>query len=394
MTWQRAEASRFFHQAMLSVSGWLLLHSGCAGKAPVVKPTPGEQAQVAPLKPAAASDRADCAFREEAQSEKARALIAEGVSLHDRGDYEGAVRRYQEVLAADPADLIALHEISTTEMTWGHYKEAIEHARAGLRCPSPYRMTFYITLGSALDEMKQPGEAIAAFKDGLKEAAAIERAGQPDPRHWKAKELLLYNLALNLLREGQPDESRGYAEQAALLIPSHPSPYLVLGMAHEELGNRIPAVLSLLRFVAVEATSNRAKQAAQHVLELLDAGVDRSKRVIKVSLPSGNNSEGDFQGADMILSLVSAAAAGQTSELRQKQLEALAAFLSEKPAGAKSFTVLHNVRFLHEVEKQKLLEPLTQLLMALSDHDAAIAWVRANSRRVAELVNFARSFKN
>lgn len=394
MIWQRAEVSRFLRLAVLSFSGWILMHSGCAGQAPAVKPTQTKESQVAPPRPAGSSDRAACSFREEAQSAKARALIDEGVALHDRGDYAGAVRRYQEVLAADPGDLIALHEISTTELTWGHYKEAIEYARAGLRCPSPYRMMFFVTLGSALDDLKQPGEAAAAFKDGLKEAAEIERGGQPGPRHARAKELLLYNLAMCLLRDGHADESRGYAEQAALILPDHPSPYLVLGVAHEQLGNRIPAVLALLRFVALEATSDRAKQASKQILELLDAGVDRNKRVIKVNMPTGNNSEGDFQGADMLLSLVSAAGDGQAPATRVKQLEALASLLSEKPSTAKSFTVLHNARFLRAVEKEKFVEPLAQLVMALDGNDVAITWVRANSRRVAELVNFARSFKN
>lgn len=396
-SWQRAEASQFPRWARLAMAffAWALSYSGCATPAPVVKPEPGPrvkaEASAAPTATGGSPRILACTFDEAAQSDNARALIMEGVALHDRGDYAGAARKYQAVLAKDPENLVALYELASTEMAWGHNQEAVDHAGPAVRCRSPYRLDLYATLGSALDNLNNPGAAIAAFQEGLHECAVAEAEGRASQRLLLSKELLLYNLSMCLVREGRHDEARARAEQAAMIRPAHPSPYLVLGAAQDRLGNRIPALLALLRFLCLEPTTARTQRVAQQVLSLMDAGVDREKRTLSVA-PSPESSEGDFRAAELLLGVV-AAAGDQDVATRQKQLTGLAELMA-KPAGARSFTGLHNAAFLAAVQKQNLLEPLAQLLVALEGSPEAGAWVRANPQRVAELVRFAQGFKN
>ena len=41
-------------------------------------------------------------------------VIAEGVRSHDAGDYEGAIKAYEEALALEPQSVVALYEIALT----------------------------------------------------------------------------------------------------------------------------------------------------------------------------------------------------------------------------------------------------------------------------------------
>ena len=47
-------------------------------------------------------------------------LIKEGIALHDKGDYEGAVALYDEVLKTSPDHTMALYEKALKEDDWGH----------------------------------------------------------------------------------------------------------------------------------------------------------------------------------------------------------------------------------------------------------------------------------
>ena len=43
-----------------------------------------------------------------------RSLIREGIALHDRGDYDGAIANYEEVLRETPENDFALYELALT----------------------------------------------------------------------------------------------------------------------------------------------------------------------------------------------------------------------------------------------------------------------------------------
>jgi tetratricopeptide (TPR) repeat protein len=379
----------------LSLLGWVLSCSGCATPAAVVKPAQAAQvpqaATVVPTGKAETPGVLACTFDEAAQSEETRALLQEGVALHDRGDYAGAARRYQQVLAKDPENLAALYELTATEMAWGHNEEAVQHAGAAVRCRSHYRPYLFTSLGSALDNLNNPGAAIAAFQEGLIECAAAQARGPVGEDLLRAKEMLLYNLSMTLLKQGRHDEARARAEEAVLIRPSHASAYLVLAAAHQRLGNRVPALLALLRFLCLEPATERSKRIARQIAELMDAGVDRDKRTLNVAA-SNASSEGDFRAAELLLGVVSAAG-GPDADTRQKQLTGLAELLAQ-PSDTRSFTTRHSVAFLVTAQKQNLLEPLAQLLTALQDSPEAAAWIQANAQRVEQLVRFAQGFAN
>ena len=53
-------------------------------------------------------------------------LVAEGVALHDQGNYNGAIAKYDEALALDDEFVLAIGEKAMTLNVIGRYREAIK----------------------------------------------------------------------------------------------------------------------------------------------------------------------------------------------------------------------------------------------------------------------------
>jgi tetratricopeptide (TPR) repeat protein len=92
------------------------------------------------------------------------AVIREGVTLHDKGDYEGAMAKYRQVLAENPWEVSALHELAFTQFVTKDYQGSLATARLGARCRSQALPGFYISMANALDELGKRDEAIGVYK--------------------------------------------------------------------------------------------------------------------------------------------------------------------------------------------------------------------------------------
>ena len=64
---------------------------------------------------------------QDSKEEKIKALINEGVELHDASDYKGAIEKYQEVLKMDSKNLLALAEIALTYHVTQKYGDCINN---------------------------------------------------------------------------------------------------------------------------------------------------------------------------------------------------------------------------------------------------------------------------
>lgn len=67
----------------------------------------------------------------------ARAMVREGVRLHDAGHYDEAIAKYREALAVDPGSVDAAYEIAHTQFTLENGDSHPFRARAGNRWLSP-----------------------------------------------------------------------------------------------------------------------------------------------------------------------------------------------------------------------------------------------------------------
>src|SRR5215471_6370194 len=97
-----------------------------------------------------------------------RAIIREGVAFHDQGDFDRAIRKYQEVLAEAPGDTGALYEMAFSLFARGDYQKSLETALTGAQYDSPQLPHFYVLIGNNYDQLKQPEKAVKAYQAGIK----------------------------------------------------------------------------------------------------------------------------------------------------------------------------------------------------------------------------------
>jgi tetratricopeptide (TPR) repeat protein len=221
-------------------------------------------------------------------------LIREGIRLHDQKDYDGAVAKYAEVLAANPYEVTALHEMTYSYFAAGMYEKSLKTARIGASCSSNDLSGFRTMIGNSLDELGRKSEALDIFQAAVKDK----------PRD----ALLWYNFAVTLRRAGKTKECRKALESALLIAPGHASSHYLLGKIYRESGYRIPAILAWSRFLEIEPRSQRAEEALGGLQQLLGWGVTKGDKEgsvqITLSVPDkALSDEGDFTSVELLLSM-------------------------------------------------------------------------------------------
>lgn len=226
------------------------------------------------------------------------AAIAEGVRLHDAGEYARAIAKYREALARDPENVRALYEMAMSFEAMKDYASALQAAEAGLRFPDPLRPSFHMIIGNVRDEQGDPEGAIAAYRAGIRENPEVP--------------LLHFNLGVACLRQRKWKEGRLELERTLVLRPAHASAHRYLALAYEKEGFKVPAVLALTRFLLLDPGPDRAKEALRAMDGVFGIGYARDSVTGNVSLtvdPDGSREEGDFQSAELGMLMAQAAGA-------------------------------------------------------------------------------------
>jgi Flp pilus assembly protein TadD len=178
-------------------------------------------------------------------SEDARAALARGVALHQKGDLEGAVAAYRESLALAPS-VEGRSNLGAALVALGRYEEAIESYRGALAmAPSDGRIRYNLALAyyksadlpHAAEELEalraaQPDDPratllLADCRLQMGEPAAVETllrplaASRPDDR------AVTYLLGMALVREGKAEEGQRLVEKLMRDGDSAEAQYLV-----------------------------------------------------------------------------------------------------------------------------------------------------------------------
>lgn len=301
--------------------------------------------------------------------------IAEGVALHDQGDFDGAIAKYREVLASDPGNTVALYEISYAQLAKGDYTGCIKTAESALKKAKEFRAPIFVTLGSCWDLAGKPKKAVKLLEKGLRESP--RDAG------------LLFNLAVVQVNSGKTAEARVTFERTLAEAPRHRTANLALGQLYQAEGKRVAAVLAYLRFLSLERDTERAKAAASAVRELLLAAV-KDEGGGNITLLFSPPKEGDeLAKFDFMMGL--AAAVQHTEEqLEKSEAERLVdvvtgtlAMVSEAGTdSAKCFPCRAQLPFLLEMKQADHLEAFAHLAFASLELAGSAEWLAANGAKV------------
>jgi len=221
----------------------------------------------------------------------APALINEGIALYDAGKYDEAIAKFKAALGEDPSNDLAAYEMALTYHAKGDAAQCQATLEPRVRKKNPYAAQMHAILGNCYDIGGDPKRAIATYRKGLKIDGEDTQ--------------LLYNLAVTLTGQGEYDEARKLLKKELTIKPAHKSGHYLLGLVFEAQNFRTAATLSFLRFLSLEPSGERAKDAATRALALLGAGVEvKDEKNINITIdPKSRTEEGDFKVVEMMMAM-------------------------------------------------------------------------------------------
>jgi tetratricopeptide (TPR) repeat protein len=321
-------------------------------------------------------------------------LVREGVALHDRRDFAGAIAKYKQVLAENPWEVNALHELALSYFESKDYQRSLDTARLGAQCRSQNLAAFYALIGNSLDELGRANEAIETYRAAIK----------LNPRMG----LLHYNLAISLRRAGKTEEAKYAVQRAIECDPTRPSGHATLGAIYQDMGYRVPAILAFSRFLELEPQSERSTPILKKLEGLLTEGVDQGKQPNQVTVrisqtPKGRNGEGDFTGTEMMMSIVLAASliskpgeAPKPPESAYEKLVSLYASMGEsleasKPKGG--FAATFYAPYFAALTKAGYTEAFVAQAWKGGKVEGASDWADANQSKTDEFQAWSKAYQ-
>lgn len=325
----------------------------------------------------------------ESPAEQVR-VINEGIRLHDRGDYDGAIEKHESVLELNPDDVVALYELSFSHFAKKDYVRALEYARRGVAYVSELRPRFFLQIASCQDNLGDKDQAVKTYRKMIKEFPGFP--------------LVHFNLAVTYLRQEKRELAKEQLKKELAVTPDHRSSHYLLGMLLEAEGYRLPAVLALSRFLILEPNTERSGAALATLLKLINAGVSvkDQKNVTIFMNPDQKKDEGDFAGLEMALALVSAGRFLEKNqeksemENRVEQFRSFFRIMIEMAGREKrklGFTGAYYVPYFGEIEERGHTDAFAYRIHAGSPDGAVGQWLIANESRVEEFLEWSRNYR-
>lgn len=329
------------------------------------------------------------------QPETAKALADEGVMLHDKGDYAGAIAKYDESLLADADNLLALSEKAYSLLALNKPDESIVWCKKALEKHkgNPGLKVVYVTYGNALDENKEAKKALNIYSQGIKLF--------PDFY------LLHFNKAITLSGLEKYEDAAISFQSAIKANPVHASSHNGLARLCEITNEKIPAILAYSRFLAVEPESPRARENALSLQRLLNSGAKQTgENEITISLDaaavkqsnSARKKENDFSSAELFLGMSSALDLDKKNKEKTQQqlftdkIESLFSVLGETQRGNRGFFWEYYVPYFQDLKAKKFTETFSYVVFAASGDETARQWLKNHREEVQKFMFWSKSF--
>ncbi|MGH9941140.1 MAG: tetratricopeptide repeat protein [Pyrinomonadaceae bacterium] len=320
------------------------------------------------------------------------ALLRQGVALHERQDYDGAIGKYEEVLKENPDNVVALYEIAFAYAAKKDHPKALEYAYRGAQYKSDTLALLYVLIGNTLDHEGQPDKAVDTYKAGIKQ--------MPD------ESLLYFNLAITYNRLGKADDAKRSVKQALALNPNHATSHLLLASMFQRGNYKTPALLAALRFLVLEPQTERSRAALQIARQILQGGVTPGKNENEIDIfldPSAKTDEGDFSSLELFYGLAKAASMTKESKEKDKteaqllvdQFDSIFAVMSEmelKKVQGK-FAGKYYVPYFIELKRRKFVEPFVYHTFRRSGVRGVTEWLQDHDARILEFLVWSKNYQ-
>ncbi len=196
----------------------------------------------------------------------AKALVQEGVELHDKGKYKDAIKKYDKALKLDQDNLEAMAEKAMTLNALGDHEagaalcqEIIEKHDGAREAP-----IVYVTYGNCMDQMGRPEASLKVYDKGISVLPNLA--------------MLHFNKGITLTGMG-PDSAAAAMkcfERSSRLDPYHPGTQNAMARLLAREDRNIPATMVVCRFLILEPEGGRAKENQALLQRLLNGNVKKN----------------------------------------------------------------------------------------------------------------------
>lgn len=324
-----------------------------------------------------------------AQEDTLRDLLIQGVELHDKGDYNGAISLYDAVIAKDPNRLLAYYEKSLTLFVAQRYDECAELCKDVLK---KFREgneleNIYVNYGSALDALGKADEAIKIYSQGIRKY-----------NHY----LLFFNRGITEFMSKKTDDAISDFEQTLLLKPLHPSSHQYLSFAvYGE--NKVACMLGLTSFLLIESNSARSEKNLKTLQELFGSYAKKTgEKAVTISLSPEmlNTKKGkpdDFSTTEMALAMSSAIDMDDTLKLfvtpADKMKQKLDFFAEISSPEKKGFFTQFYVPFFKALKDAGHSETAANLILSTSNDDQVKQWISSHREALTSFTKWLQDYK-
>jgi tetratricopeptide (TPR) repeat protein len=199
-----------------------------------------------------------------ADEKQAKDLIEEGITLHNKGDFNEAIKVYKKALTFGGSPELINYEIAYSYFAMKEYKKAIQYTDKLLIFKSKYNERAYVVKGSSYDLMGNAKEAVSVFKIGIKE--------------YPKSNLLYYNLAYVYFKLKENKKAENAVIEAIKLKPSHSSSHILLGYCMLNQNKKIKSLLALYHFLLLETNTSRSLAALNLINNIFQQTITKENK--------------------------------------------------------------------------------------------------------------------
>lgn len=325
-------------------------------------------------------------------------LVAQGIELHDKGEYSAAVEKYEKALSLDKENYYALFEMSMTKLTMGEFKESIEYCKRliALDLEKESMGAVYDNYATALDGLKRKEEAIKMYDEGI--------------RLYPKYHMLHFNKGICLAQSEELEDASFEFQKTIKIEPRHASSHNALARVEAGQGNRIAGLLAFFRFFVLEPEGQRAAINRELTLKLMADGVEKTgkKNVsLKIdgdffgdTLPDGSPDENSFATVEIVLMANSAMDFDKKYKKDSEREKFLRKFnsicdvLAEGKENNFGFFWEYYAAYFIEMKAKNQTDTYSYLFYASDTENSEVQkWIKSNTAKIKEFYEWSSSYQ-
>ncbi|MGX7666765.1 tetratricopeptide repeat protein [Flavobacterium pedocola] len=326
--------------------------------------------------------------------DEAHNLVEEGIVLHDKGDFKGAIALYDKALSADVNNLFAMAEKVMTLNAMSQFKESIELAEKAIKLyPGKNDLkNIYVSCGNSYDALGMPDKSVKIYEKGMKEF----------PNYYQ----LYYNKGITLAKTNKIEESVKCFEKSISLNPNHPGSHNALARLSDQSETRVRALLAYYRFMVLEPKSTRGKENMKSIVRIMSANVKKTdENSITLNLDPDilkgidkKQKPNSFKTTDMILSMDAALDFDDKykdeTEVERfiRKSSTFFSSLAESQKENSGFYWEYYAPYFIEMKNKNFLETFAYIAYSGTENNEIQQWLKSHEKEVTNFNNWSKEF--